>query len=470
MSDTIETCCYLWNVALADRKGAWEYKKLSTTYEDQCLMLTVEAKNDERLGALYSQTGQDVLHRLDRAFEAFFEHRSSYPRFKKYRESGSFTYPQAYNGSVKLDVRRKRIYLSKVGNVKIVAHRPTPNSGRLKTCTIERESNGNWYASLVFGDDAVPLQGVQVPASWKAPVGIDLGLKALITTSDGERVEPPKLLRKAERRLKRLQKSLSNKQNGSKNREKARRLLAIQHSRVSNQRSDFNHKLSNELVRKHDLVVFEDLRIRNMVRNHALAKSIHDAAWGQLVAFAKYKAARCGKTLEKVPAPYTTQECYFCGALNPVPLDVREFECVRCHRVLDRDVNAGRIVLKRGIVQVGQHKGSSSSRPGSESQSRTVPELKPVETGPLPVPTTGRASQVEEAGTTRNGSHTAKSEARRWKPPNSFGGGCHPESPGLRGTSSSSEPSPQRATGSSVRRSSESQRRTPGHTSSRTAQ
>lgn len=306
MSHAIETCRHLWNVALADRKGAWEYNKLSTTYEDQCLMLTVEAKNDERLGALYSQTGQDVLHRLDRAFEAFFEHRSSYPRFKKYSKSGSFTYPQAYNGSVKLDVRRKRIYLSKVGNVKIVAHRPIPDSSRLKTCTIERESNGNWNACLVYDDDAVPLQGVQVPASWKAPVGIDLGLKALITTSDGEKVEPPKFLRKAEKRLKHLQRELCRKKKGSKNREKARRLLAVQHSRVSNQRSDFNHKLSTRLVKAHDLVVFEDLRIRNMARNHALAKSIHDAGWGQLVAFTKYKAAKCGRGFEKVPAPYTT--------------------------------------------------------------------------------------------------------------------------------------------------------------------
>ena len=103
MSDAVEACRRLWNLALADRKEAWEYKRLSTTYGDQCSMLTVEAKSDERFGALYSQVGQEVLHRLDKAFRAFFDHRAGHPKFKKYRESGSFTYPQAYNRSVNPD-------------------------------------------------------------------------------------------------------------------------------------------------------------------------------------------------------------------------------------------------------------------------------------------------------------------------------------------------------------------------------
>jgi putative transposase len=141
---------------------------------------------------LYSQAGQDVLRRLDRAFNSFFAHRARYPRFKKLPKSGSFTYPQAYHGSVKPDVVRKRLFLSKVGNVRVVFHRPLPKDSELKTCTIVREPDGKWFASLVL-EDMVPLQNIQVPAEFvKAPVGVDLGLIALLATSDGEKVEHPR--------------------------------------------------------------------------------------------------------------------------------------------------------------------------------------------------------------------------------------------------------------------------------------
>lgn len=231
----------------------------------------------------------------------------------------------------------------------------------------------------------------------------------MITTSDGEKTEPPKFLGRAEERLKRLQRSLSAREKGSKNRNKARGVLATQHSKVRHQRTDFNQKLSTKLVEAHDLLVFEDLKVRNMVRNHTLAKSISDAAWSQLVSFAEYKAARKGRIFVTVPAPFTTQECDFCGVLNSVALDTREFECEGCHRILDRDVNAARITLKRGIAKVG----------------RDTPELRPVESGPLLVPTTGLASPVDEAGTIRGGYHATQQETHRWKPTNSFVGGCH---------------------------------------------
>src|SRR5712691_2939852 len=192
-----------------------------------------------------------------------------------------------------------------------------------------------------------------------------------------------------------MKKGFSRTRTGSENRGRTRRLLAVQSSRVARQRKDFNHRLSTDLVRKHDLVVFEDLKIRNMVRNHALAKSIADAGWGQLRGFTEYKGTRAGKLVVNVPPAYSTQECCFCGALNQVPLSVRSFDCRSCSRMLDRDFNAAWIVLKRGLAQVGQD----------------MPELKPVETGPpILVPTTGRASPVVEAGTIRGGTcHSARS-------------------------------------------------------------
>lgn len=234
----------LWNDALAHRKRRWEEKRLSTSYNQQCLILTAERQADPLLGELHSQAGQEILKRLDRAFKAFYEGRARYPKFKKFSKSGSFTYPQGYNGSAKPDAVLKRLFLSKVGNVKAVLHRGVPTSEKLKTCTVVREPNGEWYASLVYEDDVQMPEPVKVFVS---PVGIDLGLKSLIATTDGEKVPHPQFLRKAERRLKCLQRDLSRRQKGSQNRERVRRLLAVQSSKVSRQRRDFDQKLSAEL-------------------------------------------------------------------------------------------------------------------------------------------------------------------------------------------------------------------------------
>jgi putative transposase len=187
---------------------------------------------------------QNLSQKATDFFQAFFDHRSRYPKFKKRGKYGSFTYPQAYNGSVKPDVTRKRLYLSKIGNVRVVLHRELPRDTRLKTCTVKREPDGKWFASLVY-EEVTPLQDAKVSESWRAPVGIDLGLRALIATSDGEKVEPPKFLRKAEKRLKHLQRELSRKKKGSKNRWKARQRVASLHARVARWRADFNHKLSH---------------------------------------------------------------------------------------------------------------------------------------------------------------------------------------------------------------------------------
>ncbi|MCS4539781.1 MAG: transposase [Thaumarchaeota archaeon] len=385
MLRTLEACRRLWNDALSHRRDRWQSERKPTSYNYQQWILTAECHEDPELGSLHSQVAQDVLHRLDRAFKAFFEHWAGYPRFKKFREWWSFTYPQTYHGSVKSDPLRKRLFLSKVGNVPVVFHRQLPKDSRMKTCTVVREPDGKWFASLVF-EEVVPLQNVpSAVATTRAPVGIDLGLRSLITTSDGEKVEHPRLLRKAEKRLKHIQRVFSRKQKGSNNWFKARQRLASQHACVRRQRADFNHKLSTRLVREHSLVAFEDLKVRNMVRNHSLAKSIQDAGWGQLVRLTEYKASKAGRLVVRVEPAYSTHECFYCGSLNKVSLEMREFVCGGCGRTLDRDVNAARIVLKRAIAQVGQD----------------MPEPKPVETGPLPLQTTGAASLVVEAGTTR---------------------------------------------------------------------
>jgi putative transposase len=138
----------LWNSALAQRKRRWDDEKLSTSYRQQCLILTAERRVNPALRQLYAQAAQDILRRLDRAFKAFFAGRTNYPSFKKFCEFGSFTYPQAYNGSVTPDVTRKRLFLSRIGNVKIVYHRELPEGRKLKVCTVVREASGEWVRLL----------------------------------------------------------------------------------------------------------------------------------------------------------------------------------------------------------------------------------------------------------------------------------------------------------------------------------
>lgn len=405
----IDASRLLWNAALEHRKERWNEHRLTTSYYQQCLVLTAERRANSLLGELYSQCAQDILRRLDKAFRAFFSGKAHYPKFKKFSESGSFTYPQAYkNGSVKLLSSQRKLFLGKVGNVRIVQHRSIPSDGKLKTCTVRKETDGKWYAILIY---EIQEQAKRSPSPLVSPVGIDLGLKSLITTSDGEKIAAPKFLRRTEKRLKRIQRKLSARLVGSKNREKTRHSLAVLHSKVRHQRTDFAHKLSSKLARDHDFVAFEDLEVSRMVLDHKFAKSIGDAGWSQLVDFTKYKLSRRGKVAVRVPAEYSTQECDFCGALNKMTLEIREFQCSNCHRILDRDVNAARIVLKRGLalVKVG----------------RDTPELKPVETGQIPPGTTMVANLVGEAGTTRDRDDASHNHLSAGSPLVSFVGGCH---------------------------------------------
>ena len=416
----------LWNDALSHRMNRWNKLHVSTSYGQQCAVLTAERKSKLALRELNAQAAQEVLKRLDRAFHVFFENRARYPKFKKFSASGSFTYPQAYNGSVKPDVLRKRLFLSKVGSVRTVFHRPLPADSRLKVATVTREGSGKWFASLVY-EESVPPTGVHTTAWCASPIGIDLGLKSLVATSDGMKIEHPRFLSKAEKRLKRLQRSLSSKQKHSMNRDKARRRLGRQNSRIANQRRDFNHKLSTKLILEHGLIAFENLGIANLVRNRRLAKSIQDAGWGQLVGFAEYKAAWAAKSFVRVPTHHSTQECWFCGGVNEVSLEERVFKCRGCHRELDRDINASRVVMKRGLSlgntheELGQDKARITPRSFGENPPKAVPESTkmPVEARlPYSSIQLDGASQVREAGTTR---HETGAESPRRRD----AGGCH---------------------------------------------
>lgn len=218
-----------------------------------------------------------------------------------------------------------------------------PIEGKIKTCTIKREADG-WYVIFAVEDTQCPY----FPKTGES-VGVDVGIENFATLSTGEAVANPQYLRKAERALKTAHRRVSRRKKGSNRRRKAVQLLAKKHQKIARQRQDFFHKLSLRLVKEFDEVVFEDLNIAGMKKNHHLAKSISDAAWGTFMLIHEGKAANAGRSVMKVPAAFTSQDCSACGHRVRKSLAMREHRCVACGLVLHRDHNAALNIWAKGV-------------------------------------------------------------------------------------------------------------------------
>jgi len=343
LEETLETCRKTWNYLLSKRTVG----KVSKFDQDHDIF--VQKQKNPFLKAVYSHVLQNVSDRLDKSYRSFFKGIAHYPKFKSFGRYDSFTYPDAYNGSVKLGsaLRKTKIYLSKIGYVPIVVHRE-PSIGKNKRCTIKREA-GKWFAVLEYQLSDVSESKV----SFENPVGLDVGLLSVVATSNGETFKPLQPLKKNLKRLKHLQQSVSRKEKGSKNRRKAVQKVANLHWKIGMMRRDFNHKLSTRLVRAHDFFALEDLNVKGMVRNHSLARSIVDAGWNQLARMISYKATRKGKQIVFVYPNHTSTDCSRCGFRKEMPLSVRTFRCEHCNFETDRDVNSAIGVLNRGLESVG---------------------------------------------------------------------------------------------------------------------
>ena len=336
----LETCRHLYNLALADRKYSYETEGISRTYEDQAAMLVVE-KKDSNFTCVFSQVLQDVLRRLDKSFKAFFRRvkngeKPGYPRFKGVGWYKSFTYPQV---GFKLDC--SKLTLSKIGSIRIFKHREV--EGKIKTCTIKKDLLGHWYAILVSEMEDVP----QVEP--KVAVGVDVGLKNMVALSDGTAIQYPRYYVQAEKKLAVAQRELSRKKKGSINRQVAKTRVAKLHQKIQNHRDEFLHQVSRKLVDSADLIVFENLNISGMLKNHHLAKHIQDHAWGKLIQFTQSKAAKAGKVVELVDARYTSQKCSQCGIIVPKTLAERVHRCPNCGLEMDRDINASLNIRTLGL-------------------------------------------------------------------------------------------------------------------------
>jgi putative transposase len=325
---------------------------------------------------------QQVLRTQQKAFANFFAKRARYPRFKSRTGRQSAEYTRSG-----FRWRDGRLYLAKQdGPLDLVWSWPgiDPTTLDPSTVTVSRDPDGRWYVSL-----AVDMPDPEQAPPTGAVVGIDLGLKDFAVTSDGEHVPHPKTLAKRERNLSRYQRRMARKQRGSANRAKARAKVARAHRKVRASRADFLHRTSTRLVRDHDVIVVEDLTVKNMVRNHCLAKAISDSGWGAFRRMLEYKTAEAGKHLVVIDRWYpSSKTCSACGhLLAALSLGTRHWTCPTCGTRHDRDHNAAKNILAAGlaVARQGDACGGDVRHSGSPRvQSPTKQEPQPARAG-IPV-------------------------------------------------------------------------------------
>lgn len=393
---------YWWNYALSLCKQHYKDtgKGLGRTALNANLPNLKKQEETAFLKDCPSQVLQATTLNLTKAYKNFFEGRARYPKFKSFNQRQSCQFPQ----SVKI-VDSKALKLPKMkGLVKAKIHRLFEEE-KLKTVTISRTPTGKYYASLLFETQQ------EEPPSYISPnggereggkvAGIDLGIKEFAIVHDGEQCSKfpnPKHLSKHEKNLKRKQKKLARKQRGSKSRNKARKLVAKVHERISNTRQDYLHKVSRKIVDNNQVVVSENLNIKGMVRNHKLAKAISDVGWGMFVNFLDYKLKEKGGVLVEIdrwfPSSKLCSHCHY--EMESLTLDVREWTCPKCGTHHDRDENAAKNIRAEGIRMLSVSGTGTAAVAGAKVRRDRSPKLgRKVKFGHSPMsteaPTSGHA-------------------------------------------------------------------------------
>ncbi|EGJ30113.1 MULTISPECIES: RNA-guided endonuclease TnpB family protein [Moorena] len=351
-----------YNYLLADRFSWYEQNRCSINscplichlpelrnnpnYFSQKKTLPQLKKDRHWYKAIHANVLQDCVKKVDLAFKRFIKgdsngKRSGKPRFKSKNRYKSLT----FSAFSKNPIQGNRLNLPKFGWVKMVYHRPIPDGFRIQTATVTRKADG-YYVTLSLQDDTVPEV---IPIEQVSnPVGIDMGLKSFLTKSDGTEVQIPQYYRKAQKRLKKIQKAVSRSKKGSNNRKKAVVKLGKAHKKVADTRKDFHFKTAKGLLDDHDLIAHEKLNIKGLAKTK-MAKSVLDAGWGQFLSILSTKAENAGLVTIAVNPRNTSQNCSNCGQKVPKELKDRIHSCPHCGYIEDRDVNAARNILNLAV-------------------------------------------------------------------------------------------------------------------------
>ena len=289
----------------------------------------------------------NAIYNMDAAYQKFFREHAGYPKFKSKHDSHQSYTTNFTNGNIAVDFEGGTIKLPKLKAVKAKLHRNF--SGQIKSVTVSQVPSGKYYVSIL-----VETEHMELPHT-NQTIGIDLGIKDLCITSDGKKYENPKTIRKYEKKLVKLQRQLAHKEKRSQNYCKVRKKIALCHEKITNTRKDYLHKISHEIISENQVIVSENLQIKNMVKNHCLAKSISDVSWHELTRQLGYKSKWNGREYIKIDRFYaSSQICSVCRYQNTETRDlsIREWQCPVCGTKHDRDINAAKNILSEGLRQI----------------------------------------------------------------------------------------------------------------------
>ena len=342
---TFGCCRFVYNQTLAHRKDLYENKKESmnkiacNNYVNQILKKEYEWLKEVDKFALTNS-----VYNMDSAYQKFFKEHSGYPKFKSKRDNKKSYTTNITGNNIEVSFERSRIKLPKLKWIKAKVHREFV--GKIKSATISQNPSGKYFVSILVETEYTSIE------STGCMVGIDLGIKDLLITSDGEKFDNIRTTKKYKDKLAKEQHRLSHKVKGSKNWNKQRIKVARIHEKIHNTRIDNLHKISHKLVNENQVIVSENLAVSNMVKNHNLAKAISDCGWYELTRQISYKSDWNNRQYIKINRFYaSSQTCNYCGYVNSntKDLSVREWICPKCGAIHDRDINAAKNILNEGL-------------------------------------------------------------------------------------------------------------------------